>query len=493
MKLYKNFKRTFILVFIIALMISVLSFSSTAFSVDNYDFSNFTEEDALDFVENHNIDIPEKLSRSNKVGAFTLSTILQCYYDPDIEFCYNYDETQRYAENIRDAVALYVDSSAVPATASTAAYQLQYNKVMDANGNWVTSGGYYDTKWLNYNCYAYSINRAEQPSFYTTEKQYQPGDMGGAGSFLNCDTIDELAAVVQADLEAMGYSDITLSETIPAVNSSHQLICVRMSYSDYHFMYYDIETNAWYHKPGSTAVLKYNLVPSNSNLWYREKSYYGAESLSSGQYDSDIIFIKYSKNQINMNTTDVTSREYIQANKDVFCELNFANAGTHEIELSSTYAIDYEIYDEDFDVIICGTGSSNDLSVSIDAGTYYLRMNFDSYSNSSHYVDISIHAHSYTYRWLSETQHRRTCSCGESSTAAHVVTQGSFPTGDSYGICLQCRGKVFMGVLNSLSINNLHHSANGSYILPNGVVVLVQEDIDAYMNGTLVFYTGDIE
>ena len=34
-------------------------------------------------------------------------------------------------------------------------------------------------------------------------------------------------------------------------------------------------------------------------------------------------------------------------------------------------------------------------------------------------------------------------------------------------------------------------SANGSYILPNGIVVLVDEDIEAYLNGTLIFYDGD--
>ena len=210
MKLYSNIKRTFIFVFIIALLISAFYFSTTAFAVGNYDFSDFTEEDAMDFVEAHNIGIPTKLSQSGKVGSFTLNTILQSYYDPDIEFYYNYNETQIYAENIRDAVASYVNTAAVPAVASTSTYQLQYNKVRDANGNWVTSGGYYDTKWLNYNCYAYSINRAEQPSFYTTGKQYQPGDMSGAGSFSYCDTINELAAVVQADLEAMGYSNISL-------------------------------------------------------------------------------------------------------------------------------------------------------------------------------------------------------------------------------------------------------------------------------------------
>ena len=31
----------------------------------------------------------------------------------------------------------------------------------------------------------------------------------------------------------------------------------------------------------------------------------------------------------------------------------------------------------------------------------------------------------------------------------------------------------------------------GSYILPNGIIVLVDEDIEAYENGTLVWYDKD--
>ena len=36
--------------------------------------------------------------------------------------------------------------------------------------------------------------------------------------------------------------------------------------------------------------------------------------------------------------------------------------------------------------------------------------------------------------------------------------------------------------------NNTLVSVNGSYILQNGIVVLVDSDIEAYLNGTLVFY-----
>ncbi|MBQ7828700.1 MAG: hypothetical protein IJ345_00305 [Clostridia bacterium] len=49
-----------------------------------------------------------------------------------------------------------------------------------------------------------------------------------------------------------------------------------------------------------------------------------------------------------------------------------------------------------------------------------------------------------------------------------------------------------MGNLNSV-ITDLPHTENGSYILPNGIIVLVEEDIEAYMDGSLVFYSGEIE
>ena len=39
--------------------------------------------------------------------------------------------------------------------------------------------------------------------------------------------------------------------------------------------------------------------------------------------------------------------------------------------------------------------------------------------------------------------------------------------------------------------NRILHSANGSYVLANGVVFLVDEDIDAYFNGTLIFFNSN--
>ena len=38
------------------------------------------------------------------------------------------------------------------------------------------------------------------------------------------------------------------------------------------------------------------------------------------------------------------------------------------------------------------------------------------------------------------------------------------------------------------SMNITKYSINGSYILPNGIIILVNNDIQSYLNNTLIFY-----
>ena len=52
----------------------------------------------------------------------------------------------------------------------------------------------------------------------------------------------------------------------------------------------------------------------------------------------------------------------------------------------------------------------------------------------------------------------------------------------------------FLNIIDDshIGIMNINkYSINGSYILPNGIIVLVDADIEAYLNGTLVFYDKD--
>ena len=97
------------------------------------------------------------------------------------------------------------------------------------------------------------------------------------------------------------------------------------------------------------------------------------------------------------------------------------------------------------------------------------------------------HIHSYTSRYIrnSDMTHWSYCVCGERISQPHVVSS-SHST-----ICILCRGMAGGGLLNSIPCN-LPHTENGSYILPSGIIVLVPEDEEAYLNGTLEFRTGEI-
>ena len=105
-----------------------------------------------------------------------------------------------------------------------------------------------------------------------------------------------------------------------------------------------------------------------------------------------------------------------------------------------------------------------------------------------------VHEHSYTdhYTWQSIGLHKSYCRCDSYVTSYHVVAPGSLVGPDGYTICMLCRGRAPIGNLMSVP-EGLAHTDNGSYILPNGTIVLVEEDVEAYLAGTLEFYYGEKE
>lgn len=444
------FRKFVFFIAVISLLVNICPLLAGADSTEAPSFAEFSKQDSMNFVADHNIEIPEFLLRSDQLASFTQSIILRSSKYPDFPFVFNHDETLRYAEAIRLAVRDELIASGEIATLrNTTSYTLQYNTVQDSNGDWVTSGGYYNTKWLYYNCYAYAIERGEQPNFYLTGRQYRPGDMSGQGTFDDCADIDDLADLVREDLIAMGYSNISLSATIPTINSTQQLICVRRCGWDYHFMRYDIDTNAWYHKPGNTAILKYNFIPSNSYLWYAEYSDQGVESIANWAYDSDIVFITYSKNQINAPQSSSVS-EYIQPGKDVFCEVNFATDDDYLVQLSSTDSFAYQLYDDDFDIILSGNGTSCSTCISVTAGKYHLRINFETNTTTLNCVDVLIEQHDHTfgpYRYYDHSSHIRRCSCGAEETEGHYALSTDIIDG-RYVRCRGCRRLLDLTVDN---------------------------------------------
>lgn len=98
--------------------------------------------------------------------------------------------------------------------------------------------------------------------------------------------------------------------------------------------------------------------------------------------------------------------------------------------------------------------------------------------------------HSYTYSQYSDSQHKSTCFCGYVKYESHSISQEDYNDGNNFAFCIQCGKRVIINneiipsPLNSIT----KYSINGSFILPNGIVVLVDEDIESYLNNTLIFY-----
>lgn len=101
--------------------------------------------------------------------------------------------------------------------------------------------------------------------------------------------------------------------------------------------------------------------------------------------------------------------------------------------------------------------------------------------------------HDYSDHFVHETNstHKSYCICGEYSIEPHVVSSGAYASGVKYAICLACGGLATVGMTHHQTIGELPSSENGSFILPNGVIVLVDEDMKAYFSGTLEFIYPD--
>lgn len=95
--------------------------------------------------------------------------------------------------------------------------------------------------------------------------------------------------------------------------------------------------------------------------------------------------------------------------------------------------------------------------------------------------------HENSYNWLNLNQHRATCSaCGHSEIQSHAISANSIPHNGYYN-CMFCGGLTRFGIIQNGLINVIAMTENGSIKLYDGIMVIVDEDIEALMNGCLVF------
>ena len=258
--------------------------------------SDMTEYEALNFITDNGIAIPDGFPGA---GAFIKETILAVESDPNIPFAYNYNATLDFAESIKDLVNRYYGKSQRNSTATRLSHYLQDSLVFNGYINdWRSSSGgkdYWLADWVNYNCYAFAIDRTEQPSEYISGFQYQPGDFAHTGKW-GYNSIDDLTPVVIDDLDFLGYSDFKIfsyyDPKVTPLEPHQKLICIRIGPDDIHFMKYNKEDEYWYHKPGGTAPLKYKYHPSDY-VWTNERSFKGVEYPANTIYDSEINYVVY--------------------------------------------------------------------------------------------------------------------------------------------------------------------------------------------------------
>ena len=132
---------------------------------------------------------------------------------------------------------------------------------------------------------------------------------------------------------------------------------------------------------------------------------------------------------------------------------------------------------------------------------YVTGLNYSFYENhsfdSNYYCAICEHQHNHSFTdhhvYYSQIYHTSYCWCGASQLNEHAIdftTLHNGPGHTMYGDCIDCGVTVVIGDIpfDPPFANNTMVTDNGSYILPNGIKIIVEEDLESYINHTLVFH-----
>lgn len=249
-------------------------------------FADKTEEECLEFVCENGVTIPNDYINNPNLPGLVKGIILQVENNPNVQFFYNYWVAQEFAEDIKSVVLNYYNIYSAPAITYSSSL---LETTLPNNSQY----GIWHDDYRYYNCYSYAINYLE--GTYGAALYRKPGDISEGDFNINL-PISTMANMVKDDLLAIGYEDVYVTNVRPSIlNANQKLICIRKSDMDFHFMKYHPYGDFWTHKPGASAVLKYNHQPSNDVVWLKEEiNYRGDVTVSEDDpYDSEIYYIYY--------------------------------------------------------------------------------------------------------------------------------------------------------------------------------------------------------
>ena len=294
-------------------------------------------------------------------------------------------------------------------------------------------------------------------------------------SLIKCNVISDLYAIGHTDVSLHYFDDsvdyeegydyyVFYNDLIDTTNfSTHELICFRVGPADYHFMRYDNATQSWYNKNGYDPIFKYtdnNGIPANNVAW-----------IGTNTYDSDIIYVKYNKLQLDVNQSGFFSgtitvkggandsntplyccgdsccnpngvctceSEVINKGKDAVYEIVFSTSGAYYLQLSTEAVVSnfnyiiyaYNMYNGNYQILTQGncnstTGAIETVNLTAyddyndgsenwqyQAYKHYIRLDFGRVNTSDETVIVNItHSHDYTDHYEQGTliQHKAYC------------------------------------------------------------------------------------
>lgn len=256
-------------------------------------------------------------------------------------------------------------------------------------------------------------------------------------------------------------------------------------------------------------------LPSQASIW---DTYSGA-GLINYEATREILRTSSYVNTTILNSTSssvaVISKDVsVDANKEIdYCLFSVQNSNvispSNTIYTPNISKYQVKIYDENDELVeTTEYGENSNLIIgtitnpSTISKTYSIKVyRVNKKTTNNEYLSLTIYNHIHScYDWIyhDRISHKSVCHCGVIgvTTEAHTISQADLFKPRAR--CLGCSALLDMGgngdigmVPGFLATNISIISDNGSYILPSGIIVLVEEDLVAYLSGSLIFYDQD--
>ena len=124
----------------------------------------------------------------------------------------------------------------------------------------------------------------------------------------------------------------------------------------------------------------------------------------------------------------------------------------------------------------------------LNSGIYYIAVKVNAVDMLTPNVNFEFkkvgHTHHYdtAYLWFNLTKHKAFCSCGALTYQPHCV---EIVNGNPGTTCLLCGGSASGGIIGPYG--GLYFTENGSYICPNGTIVIAEEDLECFYSSEKKF------